>query len=428
MVLGVVAVAIASFTSCSKSEFIGPTLINDPVNLKRTFTVNPGDPVTLTSKFDVSETLSYEWSIDGAKKSDSGNTYTFTTTEPGSYIITERVSNNYGEVFIDYYVVVRGKTYDQGSFLFNNNTSEASLTFVNKDFSTIDENAYATQNPGKTLGSGVTSAQSYLGKIYILSQTEGLIVLNSITLKEIGRIALPAKANCFLGIDRATALISTDDGIYRISLNPLKVGDKIPGIGGRVGMMANTTSYIQVLTLENGLIAIDKNKLLISKVLRVGRAGLTTDLSGNVWTSYRDTLYSVSPSLYVTKYKMPGGLLVTASWNPWNEGSLCLSQAENALFFIRSNSDGRPSQNIYKVSLNSISNITPTAFITLPADRSFSGVGIRIDNNNNIIASTVSTTGDNPEVVVYRAGDGALVNTIATTSTGTQSMLFNNIK
>lgn len=429
MVLGVVAITIASFTSCSKSEFKGPILINDPINLKRASTINPGESVTLTSKFEVPESLSYEWSINGEKKSDSGSSYIFTTTEPGSYIITERVSNGNGEVFIDYYVIVRGKTYDQGSFLFNNNTSEASLTFISKDYSTIDENAYATVNPGKTLGSSIASAQAYLGKIYIISETEGLIVLNSITLKEVGRIAkLPAKANYFMGIDRATALLSTDDGIYRINLNPLSVGDKIPGIGGRTGMMANTTNYIQVLTLENGIIAIDKSKLIISKVLKVGRSGLTTDLNGNVWSSYKDTLYSISPSLYVTKYIMPKGLLVTSSWNPWNEGSLCTSETENALFFIRANSDGRPSQEIYKVSLSSISNITATAFITLPEGRSFSGVGIRINSENNIVASTVSSIGDSPEVVVYRAGDASLVKTIATTSKEAKSMLFNNVK
>ena len=125
---------------------------------------------------------------------------------------------------------------------------------------------------------------------------------------------------------------------------------------------------------------------------------------------------------------MPKGLLITSSWNPWNEGSLCTSETENALFFIRANSDGRPSQEIYKVSLSSISNITATAFITLPEGSSFSGVGIRINSENNIVASTVSSTGDSPEVVVYRAGDASLVKTIAITSKEAKSMLFNNVK
>lgn len=428
MVLGFVAMAVASFTSCSKSEFKGPILINDPINYKRAFTIDPGQSVTLTSKFEVPESLSYEWSIDGEKKSDSGSSYTFTTTEPGSYIITQRIFNGNGEVFIDYYVVVRG-AYDKGAFLFNNNTAEASLTYISKDLLTVEENAYTKENPGKTLGSKIISAQGYLGKIYIISETEGLIALNSITLKEVGRIkTLPAKPNYFLGIDRTTALLSTDDGIYRINLNPLSVGDKIPSIGGRCGMMINTTSYIQVLTLVNGIVAIDKNKLIVSKVLRVGRSGMTADLTGNVWTSHRDTLFAISSSLYVRNYKMPNGLQVTASWSPWNEGSLCISQTENALFFIRANSDGKPTQEIYKVNLNSISSSSATAFITLPEGRAFSGIGLRIDNENNIFASTVSSTGDSPEVVMYRAGDGTLVKTIATTSKEAKSMLFNNVK
>lgn len=428
MVLGFVAMAVASFTSCSKSEFKGPILINDPINLKRAFTIDPGQSVTLTSKFEVPESLSYEWSIDGEKKSDSGSAYTFTTTEPGSYIITQRIFNDNGEVFIDYYVVVRG-TYDKGAFLFNNNTTEASLTYISKDLLTVEENAYTKENPGKTLGSKIISAQGYLGKIYIISETEGLIALNSITLKEVGRIeTLPAKPNYFLGIDRTTALLSTDDGIYRINLKPLSVGGKIPSIGGRCGMMINTPNYIQVLTLVNGVISIDKNKLIVSKVLRVGRSGMTKDLTGNVWTSHRDTLFSISSSLYVKYYKMPNGLQVTSSWSPWNEGSLCISQTENALFFVRANSDGKPTQEIYKVNLNSISSASVTPFITLPEGRAFSGIGLRIDSENNLFASTVSSTGDSPEVIVYRAGDGTLVKTIATTSKDTKSMLFNNVK
>ena len=426
LALAIATIAIAGATSCSKSEFEGPILINDPVNLKRTFTINPGESVTLTSKFDVPESLNYEWSIDGAKTSVSEGSYVFTTNESGSYIITQRVFNGYGEAFIDYYVVVRG-TYDKGTFLLNNNTTEASLTYISKDLTAVDENAYATANPGKTLGAKIVSAQAYLGKFYIISQTEGLIVLNSITLKELGRIALPAKANYFLGIDRTTALLSTDDGIYRINLNPLSVGEKIPGFGGRAGMMANTPNYVLALTLENGVVAVDKSRLIVSKVLRVGRSGLAADISGNVWTSHKDTLFKISPSLYVSSYRMPTGITVTSSWNPWNEGSLCISTSENALFFIRANSDGRPSREIYKVNINTISSSSPV-LSTLPEGRAFSGIGLRIDNENNIVASTVSTTGDNPEVVVYRAADASLVKTIPTASTDTRSMLFNSVK
>ncbi len=420
--------ALLISTSCTKSEFNGPILVNDPVNLKRAFTINPGESVPFTSKFEEPESLTYEWSIDGVKKADSGSAYTFTSTEPGSYIITQKITNAYGEVYIDYYVVVRG-AYDKGSFLFNNNTGEASITYLNKDFTSVEENAYATVNPGKTLGARVTSVQAFNGKFYIISSTEGLIVVNSITLKEVGRIAkLPANANNFLGIDRSTALLSTDDGIYKVNLNPLSLGERIPGIGGRVGIMVNTPSYIHALTLTNGVVVISKSKLLVSKILRVGRAGLTTDMSGNVWTSHADTLYSISSSLYVVKHLMPKTMSVTSSWNPWNEGSLCASGVENALFFIGANTNGKPSQDIFKIDVNSISNITSKVFITLPAGRSFSGIGIRINNDNNIVASTVSSTGTDPAVVVFRAGDGSPVKTISVASTETQTMLFNNVK
>lgn len=426
LILSLTALLIS--TSCTKSEFNGPILVNDPINLKRTFTINPGESASFTSKFEEPENLTYEWSIDGAKIADSGSAYTFTSKEPGSYIITQKIFNSYGEVYIDYYVVVRGD-YDNGSFLFNNNTSEASLTYINKDFTTVQENAYATVNPGKTLGSKIAAVQAFNGKFFIISNTQGLIVVNSISLKEVARIPnLPANANYFLGIDRTTALLSTDDGIYKVNLNPLSLGEKIPGIGGRVGMMVNTPSYVHALTLTNGVIAIDKNKMLVAKVLRVGRTGLTTDKNGNVWTSHSDTLISIGSSLYVNKYVMPKTMSVTSSWNPWNEGSLCASGIENALFFINAKSDGKPSQEIFKIDVNSINNITSQVFITLPAGRSFSGVGLRINNDNNIIASTVSSTGTDPAVVVYRAGDGTPVKTLPVASTETKTMLFNNVK
>lgn len=418
-------------SSCSKNEFNGPILVNDPVNNKRTFTLEKGQTTTLTSKFESPESLSYEWSIDGQKIANaSSSSYTFSSAEPGSYIITQRIFNGNGEVYIDYYVVVKGG-YDKGTFLFNNNGT-ASISFVNSDFSSSETNAYAKANPGKSLGKSVLSAQPYNGKIYIVTEDQGLVVVNSITLKEVARIpSLPAKPNYFLCVDRSIALLSTDEGIYKVNLSPLALGEKIVGIGGRVGKMAITSSYVFALTLENGVVAIDKNKLTISRILRVGKAGLTTDISENVWTTNRDTLFAITNSLSVTKNRVINGPYATASWNPWNEGTLCTSTAENELFFIKANDDGRPSREIYKVTINSLSNLSIKLFGTIPEGRSFSGVGIRISSENNIVASTVSsTTGADPAILVYpAAGSGdAPKYALSVEGKNPSAILFNNIK
>lgn len=433
-ILAVAALAFFSVASCTKSEFQGPTLVSDSVNYKRTFTINPGESVTLTAMFENPESLSFTWFIDGAETAASGPSFLFTTKESGSYIITEKISNNTATVLIDYYVLVRGP-YDSGSFLFDNSSTEGTLTFINSDFSEVQEKAYATVNPGKTLGTKIVSVNIYQGKLYILSKSEGLIVANAITLKEITRIKeIPASANYFLPLNRAKALLSTDNGIYQVNLNPLTVGEKVPGIGGRVGMMVNGKSYIMALTLENGIVAIDPIKMIGYRALNVGRSGLAQDMSGNVWTSYLDTLYSVNSSLYVKKYLLPQGFRVTSSWNPWNEGSLCASTIENSLFYVSSKTDGMPSNKIVRVDLNTIDNnindinkpILLSYFLELTGDRVFNGIGLRISPKNNITASTVSSTGGSPKVLIIRAGDGTLVKDIDVANSSSASMLFMN--
>lgn len=428
LAIGIAAITAANFSSCTKSEFNGPILVNDPVNLKRTFTINPGESANLTTKFDAPESLKYEWSINDEKIDASGSSYNFTTSESGTYIITQRVFNDNGEVFIDYYVAVRG-AYDKGTFIFSNSDKGAGLTYISKDLETVNSKVFAEVNPDKTLGTRISSVQAYNGKLYILSASEGLIVLNSITLKEINRVkSIPANANFFLPIDRATALLSTDDGIYQVNLKTLAVGAKIPGIGGRVGLMANTENHVQVLTLGSGMISIDKSKLTISKLLRVGRSGLAKDLSNNVWTSYKDTLFSISPSFNVSYYKMSGNLQVASSWNPWNEGTMCTSTATNSLFFVRANTNGLPSGVLMKFDLSTLSNSTTEPFVTLPEGRVFSGIGLRIDSENNIVATTTDANGGTPEMVVYRAGNAQLVKRISIPSADACALLFNNVK
>lgn len=426
-ILAVVALSATLISSCSKSDYTGPILGSDSANYRRTFTIDPGKSATLESKFLKPETLSYEWSMDGKVLATDGTSYTFTSTEPGTYIITQRIYNNVAQVFIDYYVTVRGG-YDYGSFIYTNNSDGAAIQYVSGNLGQVEKNLFEVVNPGKSLGSRISSATTFFGKTYILSETEGIIVVNPQTLKEIGRISnLPAKPNFLVNVDRATALLSTDNGVYAINLSPLSLGEKVVGINGRVGMMVSTPKYTMALTINNGVMAINNTNLLLAQAMKVGKSGLAADVSGNVWTTYQDTLYSISQYLRITKYLMPTTLRVGSTWNPWNEGTLTRSPVENSLFFIGANMDGSLTRSIYRLNLNNVNNITATPFITLDNSLKFTGVGFRINSENNIVASTVNNDGSNPQVVVYRAGDGTLVNSVATSSAEAQSILFNKV-
>jgi hypothetical protein len=422
VLLAVAAVAATTIQSCTKSDFTGPTLASNDVNNKRTFTINPDEEITLESKFIKPEQLSFEWSMEGQILAKEGTSYRFKSKESGSYIVTQRVYNGIAEVYIDYYITVRG-TYDSGTFIFTNNSSESQLTFINKDNTKVDENAYKTANPGKSIGAKISSATAFYGKMYILTESE-IIVLNAITLKEINRIATPAKPNYLINVDRSSALLSTDKGVYRVSISPLAITGQVLGLNGRVGMMVKNENYVMALTL-NGLAAINKSTLLLTRFINSGKLGLVADIAGNVWTTNEDTIISVSPTLYVTKFKNTNSPHATASWNPWNEGTLTLSTTENALLFIKANDNGTPSQTICKVDISNPRNLGITEFITLPKDRQFTGIGFRINSENNIVASTVNSSGNDPQAVIYRSGDATLVTTVATTATDVKSFLFN---
>lgn len=434
IIIAAIAIAgIAIATSCTKTDYTGPTLASDSSNYKRTFTINPGEKANLVSKFLNPEALSYEWTMDGNVLASEGSSYQFSSNDPGCYIITQRIYNSIAEVKIDYYIVVRGG-YDNGAFIYTNNEDGAAIGYVSRDYSTVDGNAYQTANPGKTLGKKISCANSFYGKTYVISESEGLIVLNSITLKEIGRLPkLPAGPNFIINVDRNNALLSTDDGVYRISLNPLALGERIQNLSGRVGMMVNNGNYILALTLNHGVIAINPTSYLLARTLKVGKSGLTTDLSGNTWTSYTDTLYRISNNLLVTKYILNVSgtkhFWVASSWNPWNEGTLTRSPIENAMYYIVANPDGTPSRELVKVNLNSLNQyITITPFITLPENRNFSGIGFRLNSDNNIVCSTVDNNGANPQMDVYRGGDATFVQSVPVSATNAKSILYNRVK
>lgn len=434
IIIAAIAIAgIAIATSCTKTDYTGPTLASDSSNYKRTFTINPGEKANLVSKFLKPEALSYEWTMDGNVLASEGSSYQFSSNDPGCYIITQRIYNSIAEVKIDYYIVVRGG-YDNGAFIYTNNEDGAAIGYVSRDYSTVDGNAYQTANPGKTLGTKISCANSFYGKTYVVSESEGLIVLNSITLKEIARIpSLPNNANYIINVDRSTALLSTDEGIYKIHLNPLALGERIQNLNGRVGMMVNNGNYIFALTLNNGVIAINPSTLLLAKVLNVGKSGLTKDIAGNLWTSYLDTIYRVNTNLTVSKFNLnivnATHYRVTSSWNPWNEGSLTMSSIENAIYYIVSNPDGSPSRTLVKLNLNSLSStIAVTPFITLPENRNFNGIGFRLNSDNNIVCSTVDNNGANPQMDVYRGGDATFVQSVPVSATNAKSILYNRVK
>lgn len=423
--LAVAATAAAIIVSCTKTDFTGPTLASNEINYKRTFIINPGEKVNLISLFLKPDQLSNEWTMDGQVLAKEGSSYTFSSSEPGSYIITQRVYNGIAEVYIDYYVVVRGP-YGNGTLILTNSSTESQLTFVSKDNKVIDENAYKTANPGKTLGLRASSATAFYGKMYILTDSE-IIVLNSQTLKEITRITTPSKPNYLLNVDRSNALLSTDNGIYKLNITPLQIGNKIVGLNDRVGKMVKNDKYVMALSI-NGVVAINSTTLLITRNFRSGKSDLVADIGGNFWTTNGDSLIFITSTLQAYGARMANGLKVTSSWNPWNEGTLTLSSVENTLLFIKANDDGTPSRSIYKLDISNPRSVKPSEFIKIPDDRNFVGIGFRINSENNIVATTVNSSGGDPQMAVYRTGDATFVGSVPTTVTNTKSILFNNTK
>lgn len=301
--------------------------------------------------------------------------------------------------------------FSNGIFIINEGWfghESGSINFLRNGSNTLETKLFSTVNPQDSLGITTQFASIYDQRMYIVSKQGDLVVANAKTMKETARISnfnsLAGDGRAFCGVSENLGLVSTSNGIYKINLNPLSLGDKIEDISGEVGELLQYRQYVFAVA-NNKIYVINTDTWILEKTFDSGKGGLVLSKDGMVWSGDGNNLLKINPlTLEMETIVMPTGVSVAHSPWAWTASSLSASKQENALFFHNG-------LKIYKYVIGDINSLN-SPLVTVPSGRMVYGSGINVDpNNNQVVVTTIDgwgTSSANNNLYFYDGTTGAL--------------------
>jgi hypothetical protein len=293
------------------------------------------------------------------------------------------------------------------------------VNFFNYATGTLQDSVFGVANPTKNLNPATSTLQFgriFNGKIYLVSKAGGpLVVADEGTLVESARIAASPSNDwrAIVGVDATHALVSSQTGIYPLSLPALTVGTKLSGasISGQVGDMIRSGNYIFTLSASSGVVILNATTNAIVKTITGMVVGFTKTTDGSVWCAGGTSLVRIdSSTLLTTTVTLP--FTANSAWAAWHPGSIAASTAQNAVFIVN-NGTWTGGTTIYKYVVGTPSSLS-APFITVAAGKETYGSGIGYDaSNNRLVVTTVESGGTTHyavnDLVIYNATTGALI-------------------
>lgn len=403
----------AGISSCKKDDALAVPRIVDSgmVNGKDSITV--GEALLIHPILNARLATIYQWKIN-KEAAGADSVLNFMPPTAGDYTIDFKAVNSSGEVSFQYAIHVWGK-YENGIFLVNEGwfgTENGSANFYRYGRDTVEQMVFHKENPGKDLGVTTQFAAVHDKKLYLVSKQGPFVVADAHSLKETGRIEnLPADGRAFLGLDNNNGLISTSDGIYKLSLSPLSIGEKLSGISGETGSMRKEGDYIYVLNQEKGLLVLKQTDYSIVKEIEGMQQGITQTADGKIWVAGGSRLLHINPTnLDTASVELPFEL--GNPWFAWNVGTVTASSTENAVFIAKTMPWGAGGNEVYKYIPGNASSLA-APFATLPTGKEFYGaaVGYNRVKNELVVTSVQSGYGQNYKfnyLYLYDAASGNL--------------------
>ncbi|NKI26402.1 DUF5074 domain-containing protein [Arenibacter sp. 6A1] len=301
--------------------------------------------------------------------------------------------------------------YTSGLFIVNEGwfgQETGSVNFFRNGSNDIETKVFANANPGSTLGNTTQYAAIYNQQLYIISKQGALVVADAKTMKETGRIdnfnKLASDGRAFCGVTADLGLVSTANGIYKLNLNPLSLGDKIDGITGEVGELLQYRQYVFAVA-KGKIYVINTDTWAIDKTYDGAKGGLAVSKDGMVWSANGNSLLKINPyTLEMETIAMPTGVSVSHNAWVWTASSLSASKQENALYFVNG-------LKVYKYVIGDPNSLNSPLF-TVPSGRMIYGAGINVDpRNNQVVVTTIDgwgTSAAKNNLYFYDGTTGAL--------------------
>ena len=316
--------------------------------------------------------------------------------------------------------------YSNGFYLINegwygHGTGE--VNFFGYTSGSLQDSVFGVANPGKNLNPATSTLQFgtiFNSKLYLVSKVGGpLVVTDESTLVESARIAASPSNDwrAFVGLDATHALVSSETGVYPLTLPSLTVGTKLSGspISGQVGDMILAGSNVYLLSETAGVVIINASTKAIVKTIPAMVVGFTKTTDGAVWCAGGTSLVRIDPTtLATTTVTLP--FTANSSWAAWHPGSITASTTQNAVFLVN-NGTWTGGTTIYKYVVGNPSSLS-SPFITIASGKETYGSGVGYDHNNDhLVVTTVQSGGLNNysvnDLVIYNATTGAQISDLA---------------
>ncbi|WP_276483870.1 DUF5074 domain-containing protein [Paraflavitalea pollutisoli] len=413
-----IGIAMLSMTACKKDDYtqLLPQITDNGLATGKT-SIIAGDSVRLYPKLNERTNTTYQWLVN-QKNAGTDSVYTFKTDSAGTYLVQFTAANTSGQISTQYEIQVSGK-YEHGILLVNEGWfghENGSVNFYRYGQDTVETMVYHHTNPGKDLGVTTQYGAVHNGRLYLVSKQGPLVVADAKSLKETGRITtLPANGRAFLGLDNNNGLLSTASGIYKLDLNTLTVGDKIPNADGQIGAMLAAGDHLFIISQSKGLLILRKSDFGLVKNITGINQGLSKTPDGALWVAGGSNLVKINTTtLDTNRIVLPFSL--GSPWSAWNVGTVTTSTTENAVFLAQTMSWGAGGTKLYKYKSGDISSVA-APIATLPAGKEFYGgaVGYYAAKNELVVTAVQSGYGQNYQynsLYFYDAANGSLKKTI----------------
>lgn len=210
-------------------------------------TVNAGQAVELKAQINNNHgTTSYSWVING-KEVSTENIYTFQSDTVKTYTIQLTVNNEYDTVKKEINITV---AYPASFYVINEG----------KEYSSINQYKEGKWNKKiiEDLGLTATIGVIYENYMYIVSKgSPNLTKMNMDNFSNASQIDNIDGQGCNICIiNQETAVMTTSKGAYKVKLNPLTVGDKLP----------NTSNSKDIYKIKEQLFILDGNTIKVYNI------------------------------------------------------------------------------------------------------------------------------------------------------------------
>lgn len=358
------------FTSCDDDEVINAPQITG-WEVPADIAVRPNESIEFKPVLNMTDPVSYQWSVNGKKVSEESS-YTFSTTDPGSYEIVFRASNSSGSD--EQKTTVNVRTYYGGFYMVNEGwfghaNETATIQYYNGKWS---DYLYSEANGAATGTNAVIHNNVFY---YTLKDAAHAVVAFDVNTFEVkGYVDITGVATqgrSFAVVNDKYGILTTNKGAFIVGLTNLTLGPQLPGTSGECTDIAITEDYILVRNSQIKVYNKDKFTFVKNLETRVN-TGFVYSKDGNLWGATSDKLIKFDPrTLESSEVIIPANIrIITMAYTPC---AIAASPTENAIFFGSGNK-----KDIYKYIIGNETSLDEP-FALIPAEinnYNFYGAGV----------------------------------------------------